>query len=141
MLSELLALVEKEGIILEWWNFEDPIEGIFLPEDNEIPATIGLKRDLDKNPQKFKSVLAEEIGHYFTCSSYFPKPSNYKEEIEYHRAEYRAKTFAVCLLLPLDKLMDALKKGYKETWQLAEYFGVSEELIIFRIKVWKVKGI
>ncbi|MBR6789770.1 MAG: hypothetical protein IKM31_02740 [Oscillospiraceae bacterium] len=56
------------------------------------------------------------------------------------RDEYRAASWVVHHLIPCDELLEAIEFGCTEVWQLAEYFGVSEDLILDAVKVYRNKG-
>ena len=45
------------------------------------------------------------------------------------RHEYRANKRAVHRLIPIDDLHEALQNGYREIWELAEHFGVTEDFV------------
>ena len=138
MLSNLLEMVEEEGIHLEWWDFKEPISAVYL--EMEGVKVIGLRRNIDRSKKEFKCALAEELGHYFTGSTYSDrKPENYREEIEISRKEYRAMKWKVFYLIPEEEFLEAVRKGITEVWQLAEYFDLPEELIKFYLKLPKVQ--
>ena len=138
MLSVIFKLLEEEGINLEWWDFPDYLLGVYVEIDD--CKVIGLKKDIDRSNRKLKCILSEELGHYFTGSTYKnSKPKNYREEIEIARNEYRAKKWQVFFLIPEDKFLEAIRKGITETWELAEYFDVDEEVIKFYLRLPRVK--
>jgi len=99
-----------------------------------------LQKYIDKSNRKLKCVLAEELGHYFTGSTYNnKKQENYREKIEISRKEYRAKKWQVFYLIPEEKFLEAVRRGITEIWELAEYFNVEEEVIKFYIKLTRVR--
>lgn len=70
--------------------------------------------------------LAHELGHCMTGSFY--NRHAVCDIIEKH--EKRADKWAVKKLIPFDVFKAALENGHSEIWELAEYFDVSERLII-----------
>lgn len=42
--------------------------------------------------------------------------------------------------MPADKLREAIRKGVKESWELAEYFEVDEDLVRFRSRLLRIKN-
>lgn len=74
---------------------------------------------------KEKTVVAHECGHCFTGATHTVY-SPY-DIIEKH--EYKANKWAAHHLIPPDELSQALHDGYTEPWQLADYFGVTEDFI------------
>lgn len=130
---ELIKYAEASGICVEYWDFAPPLEAVYwvLPG---LPPTIGLSRNLFSSWAHFRTVLAEELGHHFTSArDGLPKTFfHYKDRLEVKREEYRALRWAANFLIPTDKLREAVKKGIREDWELAEHFEVDECLVIFR---------
>lgn len=132
---ELVKHAEANGIRVEYWDFAPPLEAVYwsVPEQG-IPPVIGLSRSLFSNRAHFRTVLAEELGHHFTSArDGLPKTFfHYRDRLEVKREEYRALKWAAKFLIPADKLREAVKKGIREDWELAEHFEVDECLVIFR---------
>ncbi|PMQ02390.1 MAG: hypothetical protein CBR30_01740 [Dictyoglomus sp. NZ13-RE01] len=138
MLSNLLKIIEEEGIHIEWWDFKEPISAVYVEINNS--KIIGLRKEIVRSNKKLKCTLAEELGHYFTGSTYSKrKPKNYREKIEISKEEYKAKKWQAFYLIPEEEFIKAIKKGIREVWELAEYFDVDEELIKFYLDIPKVK--
>ena len=77
-----------------------------------------------------------EMGHYHTNAYY-----NFESKFELKcRKEYRAQRWAVMHYLPLEELLDATHKGNTETYELAEYFDVTEEFIIAALDIYHRQG-
>ena len=57
------------------------------------------------------------------------------------RNEYRCTAWVVHHLIPIDELLEVIDYGYTEVWELAEYFGVSEECILDAVKIYRNKGL
>jgi Zn-dependent peptidase ImmA (M78 family) len=72
-----------------------------------------------------KRALAHEIGHCATGATH--KVCSPLDLVGQH--EYKANRWAVERFLPFDELQQAMKDGYTELWQLAEYFNISERAI------------
>lgn len=72
-----------------------------------------------------KTVLAHELGHIETGSLYFCS-SSYETR---GRCEARATRWAIETLLPFERLRDAMREGYTEAWELADYFNIDESLV------------
>ena len=117
-------------------------EGVFL-FDRQLPfsqkgssaVTVKLNGDdswgifLDKGKletrAKETTTVGHEAGHYATgtthavCSPF--------DLIQKH--ENRADKWAIRRLIPKTKLDDAVAEGYTEMWELADYFGVTEDFM------------
>ena len=72
-----------------------------------------------------RTKLAHELGHCLTGSFY----NIYATADNRRRHENRADKWAVEYLIPARELAEAVAAGYTQVWQLAEYFGVSEDMI------------
>lgn len=69
--------------------------------------------------------LAHELGHCLTGSFYSP----YTRIDSRKRHEYRADKRAVQELVTVQALDAAVAEGCTELWELAEYFGVTEDFM------------
>ena len=69
--------------------------------------------------------IAHELGHCVTGSFY-----NIYAAIDHRqRHENRADKWAISQLIPVEELDEAVANGCTELWDLADWFGVTEELI------------
>lgn len=69
--------------------------------------------------------LGHELGHCATGSFY-----NIYAAIDHRqRHENKANKWAIQQLIPVDDLDDAVAEGCHEIWELADRFGVTEDLI------------
>lgn len=141
MSDKLYFLAEEEGIYVVRWDFDHSINGIYYNEEGYSP-TIGIAKHLHENSCLFRCVLAEELGHHYTSTgNNLPvKCSNYRQEISISRAEYQARKWAALELMPLDMVKKALTAGITEVWELAEEFGVTEDVVRFRMGLPDVRG-
>ncbi|MCI8308944.1 MAG: ImmA/IrrE family metallo-endopeptidase [Clostridia bacterium] len=121
-LNKLYEIAEKENIKIYNLNIEDA-NGIYLNYD-KINA-IALNYNNLSTYIEEKCTLAEELGHYYYQATYSLNAS--KSEVE--RQEYRAKKWQFKTLVPVQKLKELLKKGYKYTYEIAEKLEVSQELV------------
>lgn len=72
-----------------------------------------------------KVILAHELGHCETGSFY-----NVKSRCDTRgRHERRADKQAIAMLIPEEDFFKAVKNGYCECWELAEYFDVTCEFM------------
>jgi hypothetical protein len=128
-LDRLYQWLDKEGVFL----FDRQLP--FSKKDS-YATTIKLKPPfeawgifLDKGrlrtePEE-KSALLHESGHYATGTTH--EASSPFDLIQKH--EYKADKWAVQRALSADELDEAVAEGHIELWDLAEYFGVTEELM------------
>ena len=85
--------------------------------------------------QEFK-VLAHEYGHCKTGATH--KVNSPYQLIEQH--EYRANRAAVHEFLPFEKLINCMKSGNVEVWQIAETLDMPDDFIELAIDVYKREG-
>lgn len=120
-LNKLYDIAEKENI--DVIDFKMKNKAIIGSLNNNY--TIGLNYSIIDNSREEKSILAEELGHYYTNSLY---NSNYPD-IEINKREFRANKWAFKMLVPYSKLQELVNKGYKYYYEFAEELGVTEELV------------
>lgn len=120
-LNKLYDIAEKENIDII--DFKMKNKAIIGCLDNNY--TIGLNYSIIDNSREEKTILAEELGHYYTDSLY--NSSSSLETIS--RKEFRATKYAFKILVPYSKLKEIVNKGYKSYYEVAEELGVTEDLI------------
>lgn len=119
-LNHLYTVAENENIPIYNRTLKD-CEGMYC-SDNKVKAIVLDYSQLD-NAVDEKCVLAEELGHYYTNSTY-PLSCTDKELVD--KAEYRAKKWAVKALVSASDLEKVKHQGLKYKWEIAEFLGVSE---------------
>lgn len=131
----LFSLAEKAGIAVEYYDLLPPILGLYWATD-EITA-IGLDRSLQKNYSLLRCVLAEELGHHFTTTDEDIGKTFYSQHdrIMISKAEYKALRWAALHLMPRADLYSAFDAGIVHTWELADYFNVTEYMVKFRCQL------
>lgn len=120
---DLYDQAERDGIPVYWFDLESTESlSCQLPDGSCAiamnPWSMGTTAD-----EKVK--LAHELGHCQTGSFY----SRYAALDIRRKHEVRADRWAIKKLIPEDELRKAVDQGYQNTWELAEYFGVTEDLI------------
>ena len=119
-LNNLYSLAERENIDVYEYKFNNNIKGTYI--DNL--KCIGLEKSLTDNERK--CTLAEELGHYYTNSTY-PLSCTDKELID--KAEYRAKKWSVKALVTVYDLQKVKLLGLKYKWEIAEFLNVTEDVV------------
>ncbi len=120
-LEKLYNIAEKENINVI--NFKMQNKAIIGCVGNNY--SIGLNYSIINNSSEEKTILAEELGHYY-CNALYN--SNYSD-IEIHKREFRATKWAFKTLVPYYKLQKLHEEGCKYNYEFAEKLGVTEELI------------
>lgn len=120
-LNKLYDIAEKENIdIIDFKMRNKAIIGCL---NNSY--LIGVNYSIIDNSNEEKTILAEELGHYYCNAFYnFSCPN---EEI--NKREFRATKWAFKTLVPYSKLEELGNKGYKYYYEFAEALGVTEDLV------------
>ena len=110
------------NIEVDYFMFEHA-ESLSAPIGNGYVIAIDPTKIRGSADEKEKA--AHEGGHCYTGSFYSPGEEFFMRQ----RYENRADAWAIKKLVPKDELDAARKKGYTELWELAEHFGVTEDLM------------
>ena len=86
---------------------------------------IGMDADVLDGGVQERTHLGHELGHCLTGSFY----NRYSSFDIRERHENRADKWSIRQIIPVDDLDEAVADGCTEIWELAERFGVTEELI------------
>lgn len=93
--------------------------------DDKGRCIIGIDPKMQNGSAAERVHIGHELGHCVTGSFY----NIYATADNRRRHENRADKWAIRKLIPVEALDDAIALGYTEVWQLAEYFGVTEDFI------------
>lgn len=130
-LEELFLLAEESGIPIDEDCPSDIVSmSVKLPDGQMV---IGLSADGEYSRLE---QMAHEMGHCMTDSFY----GGYSPFELREKHERRANEWAAHTVIPFSELCRAVKLGYRECWELAEYFGVSEEFVKKAIAVHERNG-
>ena len=128
-LDELYAFAEEHGIKIHDFNFG-------ALKSMSVPDNIGINYHNLSGTLEEKTLLFHEMGHCVTGCFYQGKsPLDLKT-----RHEFRANKWSFMKQIPVDDLRQAVQKGYKETWELAEYFEADESVVIRAITYYRENG-
>lgn len=81
--------------------------------------------------------MSHEMAHYHT-GAYYKLRSSLQLRVQ---MEYKADTWMVCDLVPIEDLRRAVRLGYTEVWDLADFFGVPEKVIRRADEIYRAKGL
>jgi Zn-dependent peptidase ImmA (M78 family) len=104
--------------------------------DNGAVA-IGLNTDKIEDRADETWCMGHEMGHFHMGTYYTLYSAIQLRE----KAEYKADVWMVEFLLPPAELKQAVKDGYTEVWELAEYFDVPEHVVLRAAYIYKCKEI
>lgn len=101
-----------------------------------IPGKIGIDESKMQNHSELNVCLAHELGHQFK-NAFYDLSSTFETR---ERQEARATRWAVNELVPVDELLKAFESGHTEVYDLAEYFGVTEDFIRNAFYIYEASG-
>ena len=128
-LEELYSMAEEMGIDVYDYHFENM-------RSVSIPGAIGMDLSQMETTADEKTDLGHEMGHEATASFY----NEHTGADDKGKCERKANKYAAeHLLLPLDELVEAMRDGIREPWQIAEHFGVTEEFVNIAIGIYSEK--
>lgn len=133
---KMCRIAEEHKINVMYLDFEYPLNGIYIHRKGKQPG-IGLSSHIRGNTPLLRCVMAEELGHHFTTvGDCIPKKFfSYADRLAVDKFEYKALKWAALYLIPLTKLVQAVKQGYREIWELADYFNITENMFRFRLEL------
>jgi len=125
--SDLYKEIQKQGIYVFQYNV-----GKNKSVTIEMNKKYGIFIDMSafSSLGESKRALAHEIGHCATGATH--KACSSLDLISQH--EYRANRWAAEHFLPFKELQQAMRMGYSEPWQLAEYFNISEKAVRWALR-------
>ena len=129
-LIDLYRLADQYGVSIDNFPMRDSV-AISFPQ-----GWIAIDFRRLQNSMETKECIAHEMGHIETGSFY----NNHSPLDIKQRHEYRADKWAVHRLIPFEDFRRAIKDGNIETWQLAEYFDVTEDFIRRTEYVYQCEG-
>jgi len=138
MPAKLYDLAKSEGVLIDFYEFPDPILGAYYHKGNKPPVIL-LHKKIMRQKRLFRCVFAEELGHHFTTGfdlMYFARSDK-----QYIVAKYEklAIFWAVEYLMPLDKLIKTVNSGFSLTHEIAEFFDITVRFAGTGIKLYYEK--
>lgn len=122
-LLELYHLADAHGIGVYWFDLGTAEALSLSMEDGSCAIAMDPWRMPTLADEKCK--LGHELGHCETGAFY----NRYAARDLRQKHELHANRWAYEKLVPEDELIEAYRQGYREPWELAEYFGVTEPFL------------
>jgi len=119
----------EEGIEIIDYEFKsERIKGLYCD------GSIAISKTLQTTPEK-SSVLAEELGHYYTSTGDILDQT----DISNRKQEYRARLWAYDRLIGLSGIIRGFENCCQNQHELAECLGVSEEFLMDALECYREK--
>ncbi len=122
-LRTLYQQEQQENITIDRLQLKKREAFSFMDEDGDCYIAIDPDRISSEADERCK--LTHEMGHCIT-GSFYNQWSNYDIR---QKHENRADKWAVRALVPLEDMDTAIANGITELWELAEFFGISEDMM------------
>ena len=122
-LKSLYRLAEKRNIEIIYLPLPETVSMSIEPQEDTY--FIGMDNSLSGTNAQERTHLAHELGHCITGSFY----NRYTAHDVRQRHENRADKWAIRKLISSDDLDRAVAEGHTELWDLADFFGVTEEFM------------
>lgn len=122
-LRSLYRLAERRGI--EVIPFSLPETGSLSIQEEDGTCYIGMDEGHNFTEAEERTHLAHELGHCVSGSFY----SRYTAVDSRTRHEVRADKWAIRRLISKEDLDAAVAAGHTELYDLADYFGTTEEFV------------
>lgn len=121
MINTLYSIAERNNISIIHTDNISLVESCSIMINNNY--YIGINNDIESIDQTVH--IAHELGHCMTGSMY----NVYAPLDNRGKHEQRADRWAYATLVPVTKLIIAIKRGVRDIWELAELFSVTEDFI------------
>ena len=121
--SRLYDYADQSGIPI--YDFSLPETGSVSVMDEDGACCVGIDQSILDGDVLERVHLGHELGHCVT-GSFYNRYSPYDLRC---RHENRADKWAIRRIIPVEALDEAIACGCTEVWELAEWFGVTEQFL------------
>ena len=121
-LQSLYHIADQKNIAVDRFALFSREALSLMDEDGSCFIAIDPDKIHDETDERSK--LAHELGHCAT-GAFYNRHSNFDCR---QKHENKADKWAVLQLIPVEELDEAIAAGHTEIWDLAEHFGVTEDL-------------
>lgn len=140
-LAYLWKIIKEDDINIEFddiLNTDERGLGLYFNDFRTGPVIL-LDYTLKQNTRQLRCVLAEEVGHHIcgVISNLITINDDYIQKIIRSRDENRALRWATTVLIPDLELCKAIDKGYRDCYELAEYFCVTPGFMVAKLQFLK----
>lgn len=136
--TDLVAAANIFGLSIYSCELAEGVSGMIVRDDDEdAPSGFSIFVDRNEPSARQRFTAAHEIGHFVHHRHLIGEEmvDNYllRAEGMTNRQEAEANRFAADLLMPHDKIAEAMEQGYRTVEQLADLFGVSKVAMGIRL--------
>lgn len=121
-LQSLYHIADQENIVVDRFALFSREALSIMDEEGNCFVAIDPGQIRSETDERSK--LAHELGHCVT-GAFYNQYSNFDCR---QKHENKADKWAVLQLIPVEELDEAIASGHIEIWDLAEHFGVTEDI-------------
>jgi Zn-dependent peptidase ImmA (M78 family) len=126
--SDLDQITESLGLVVMYEKLAGRLREVYVGQSNSIV----IRSDLPKREKR--ELVAHAVGHHLLhAGNHLAMQKRIYSFGNYH--EKQANVFAACLLIPLASLLRLMNERARID-EMAVHFGVREELVRLRLKIW-----
>lgn len=129
-LESIYEDVDQHNIIIFQYPLEDMADGAIIGNANGYGVFLDFSQY--KTMRQYKAALIHETSHCATGALH--RVDSSFELVE--RNEYKARRRSYEIYVPVNEIRQALRCGYTEPWQLADWFDLPEEDIKKALHYW-----
>lgn len=133
-LDNIYEIADKNGVRV--LSYPLPLCRAVSVMDGQGECTVGIDNSVRYSESEEKTMLAHELGHCVTGAFY----NSYSPFSVKAKCERKADEWAILCCVPYNELISAMIDGANGSFELAEHFGVSEQLIRKAIDYYLQKG-
>lgn len=144
-MEKLVKLADDEGVFISYQDLvradNKKLFGVYSYDPERDVPLILLDHSLKHNRALHRSVLAEELGHYFTVpqGNFLLPYTSCSRALTLGRDERRALNWACNFLMPIITFRNAIGSGLHTVEELAEHFNVTPWLVYRRVEFARAK--
>jgi len=134
-IEDIINLINNCGIKLFHSPLPDSVRGTYY-SDTQVTMIV-MNESLSEYGATYKTILAEELGHYFTSvgDNTPKKHMSYGDKLRIDKSEELALRWASNYLMPNNHLIESLKQNRIETIQdIACIYNVTEEFTALKLE-------
>jgi len=132
---DLEALCLTENITLKFYNTDTPMLGYYF-SDGDFNLIL-INELIKSDTKKYRSVLAEELGHHFTTiGDQSPRQyMHYRDRLELDRYEKLAMKWATNYLLPTTLVLGGIRSNKACSLEdMADTYDVTDNFLLEKFK-------
>lgn len=133
--DEMHEMIEEECVRLEYVDLPGGLQGSQCYSNGK--KVILINKQIITNERLYRTVLSEELGHYFTTYGEHAskRKLNHRFRVRYEKIEQMAVRWGADYLIPIHEMLEAITGMHPPTLcELAKTFEVMESLVQMKLQ-------